>query len=386
MSIAGRSCAVGVVVGSLLAAGSAAAQPGASPFAGQRIGWTGSGKEVRITREVGTVAGYDDRLQATAVARMAKAEPAGVVKGRDGKWHAVETTESFFGGVAPADNAMLREVVALPSMRAIASTKQKIDALRDRVARGDRTATEDLSREKAVYASLVLGLDEREIKAIRTSADKDARYVNLNATLSTRGLHGSMPSKGAALGVDLDGRSAIELRADLVDRPALAVGTLFHEATHRADYELTRTWTRRYTEATKKKVAPGPNRDRALLAWLLARSEASLSRADAQLVVDLAAGLSLSIENRAHLRGFIAALQAGAFDTACAQLEGMFDRQYSGHPGAFVAPAMLAELETAYRALPHEAKQQFDAGLAELSRRNPTSWLAKYDHAKALAK
>jgi hypothetical protein len=61
---------------------------------------------VVVKREVGSTQGYDDRLQATAVARMFRAEPAVVVQSRDGKWHALETTAGFNAGpVSPAQAA-----------------------------------------------------------------------------------------------------------------------------------------------------------------------------------------------------------------------------------------------------------------------------------------
>src|SRR5687767_7824403 len=98
----------------------------ADAFVGQRVGWNNAGAEVKVTKELGTTSGYDDRYQATAVVRMAKADPAVVVKGRDGRWHALQVSTSFFEDkTRAADNSDLREVVAVPLASGMNEAKAK---------------------------------------------------------------------------------------------------------------------------------------------------------------------------------------------------------------------------------------------------------------------
>ena len=70
-----------------------------SKFDGAFLGADRNDKEILVKREVGGTQGYNDRLQAIAVARLARAEPSAVAMGKDGKWHAFETTT----GINPAD-------------------------------------------------------------------------------------------------------------------------------------------------------------------------------------------------------------------------------------------------------------------------------------------
>src|SRR5262249_19748077 len=76
----------------------AAPAPGSLKFDGVLLGTNRNKQEVRVKREVGGTQGYADRLQAIAVARLAKAEPAAVVLGTDEEWHAWETRAKFEAG------------------------------------------------------------------------------------------------------------------------------------------------------------------------------------------------------------------------------------------------------------------------------------------------
>jgi hypothetical protein len=110
----------------------------ASAFAGMRIGVNQYGEEVRVKREVGSTQGYDDRLQAIAVARLGGADPSVVVQSTDGKWHALETTANFYEGkmTTAADTPTLA-VYGLPSSASIADVRQKVNELKARLAELD---------------------------------------------------------------------------------------------------------------------------------------------------------------------------------------------------------------------------------------------------------
>src|SRR5215216_5503650 len=123
--------------------------PKGSTFEGMRLGRTSDSEEVVAKREVGSMQGYDERLQAIAVARLNKAEPAAVVQGYDGKWHALETTVNFYGGLFAASNTPTQAVYGLPSSVAIPSYRQQARSLQERLKElgamdsgGDRKAIE----------------------------------------------------------------------------------------------------------------------------------------------------------------------------------------------------------------------------------------------------
>src|SRR5512133_1309322 len=120
--------------------------PKGSTFAGMQLGKTRDGEDVHVKREVGSMQGYDERLQAIAVARLNKAEPAAVVQGYDGKWHALETTVNFYGGLSPAADTPTQAVYGLPSSVAIPSYRQQVRSLQERLKELGPTGSE-LERE-----------------------------------------------------------------------------------------------------------------------------------------------------------------------------------------------------------------------------------------------
>jgi len=71
-------------------------------YAGLKLGRNRAGREVEIKRELGTLGGYDDRLQAIAVARLAGIDPTAVGRDATGRWHALELTDDFYGATYAA--------------------------------------------------------------------------------------------------------------------------------------------------------------------------------------------------------------------------------------------------------------------------------------------
>jgi hypothetical protein len=168
---------------------------------GMRLGTNQFGEEVRVKREVGSSSGYDERLQAIAVARLAGAEPAVVVLGYDRKWHAFETTANFYGGGTSAD-IPAHAVYGLPSSAAIEETQK--------------------SRPNSPFlASLVFGVPESEIQMNRSSYGRAPGKVNLNPQLNAPGQPGGThgPVSGDVT-FALGAVSAFEVRtASLADPP-----------------------------------------------------------------------------------------------------------------------------------------------------------------------
>jgi hypothetical protein len=365
----------------LLIAGRAGAQT--SVFVGTRVGKSSHGEDVRVKREIGSASGYDDRLQAIAVARMSGADPTVVVKGNDGKWHALETTANFYGGGSSADNTYVREIFGLPSNRSIAEVQRKVEAAK---SKGDVDA---LSRERRFLASLVFGVDEKEILQIASSSSREAGRINVTANLGAdvAGQHGAekAPSEEFKKGT----RTAIEVSLALLDAPAEAAAVLFHETSHRLDYELAQAWASRYEGDTRRTFSSG----RVFTEWLMKRDAKVLSRADAELCSDVADGANGATEARAYVRTFLAALQAGAPDVAAKQLRlyaggltGDAQRRQRINPptGAYVATALEAELETAYRGMSKQEKASFDSAFAAIKQKYPGAWISKFDHERAL--
>jgi len=186
----------------------AAPTPKGSPFDGVLLGTNRAKQEVRVKRAVGGPQGYDDRLQAIAVARLAQAEPAAVVLGKNGKWHALETTAAFAAGrvgaaeVAAGSQVPFVEVHGLPSAAGISAARQRIDNILKWMAKLD-DMEQDFKRNKPMLAavresqaeaitmlaqaqrtraSLVLGVTESEIEPIAFVSSRIAGKVNIVGT------------------------------------------------------------------------------------------------------------------------------------------------------------------------------------------------------------
>ena len=144
-----------------------------SGVVGGLLGWNQSDEPVRVTREVGGTQGYADRLQAIAVARLAKAEPAAVVQDENKQWHAVEITADFESGpnraarsameASASEDTPFLAVYGLPSLAGIEQTRSRIAALRTKLAELDaRKPTSEADREAL----------ERDTKQTRSDLDK----------------------------------------------------------------------------------------------------------------------------------------------------------------------------------------------------------------------
>lgn len=359
------------------------AAPEPSAFVGTRLGRTHGGEDVYVTREVGAKQGYDSKEQAMAVARMGGAEPAAVVKGRDGQWHAVETTKNFFGGLeSSADNSAVRGVVPMASDAHIAEVAAEVKKLREN---GDPNG--ELDEKLKQLAVLTYGTEDVELT--RTSADRKAGRINLNADFSAkhaakqkapRGLHG--PEGGGDEDFAPGRKSAIEVATNEMFEPKLAQGIVFHEMNHKNDYDLTDKWAQKYVDEGHVWVA-GPIGAKPFGEWIEKQVKAKkLTPAEAELIRDMALNMNASTEARSFAKTALAAAQAGNPEVAKDQLvtyaKALARGEYAAPlPGSEVQKALTKELQAAYKQMSPDQKDALKAAVAAARAANKDAWVSK---------
>ena len=346
-------------------------------YAGLKLGRNRASREVEIKRELGTLGGYDDRLQAVAAARLAGIDPAAVGRDTTGRWHAFELTGDFHGATyAPAAGAPLTELVGLPSAAGIAAQQTTVATLRAHtgdVAAQLNAATKDL------YA-LILGVDGGEVLLNRSSFDRKAGKINVTTAL-TKDATGKLGAHGRESRQDESfepgAKSAFELSPNAFTTPARAQAVLFHEVSHLKDYELTQRWVTEFEN--KGRTFVGGAGVKYFQDWLKGRASA----AEAQLASDIASGAQATTEARAYVRTFIAAFDVGARVEAAAQLVAYAKGMAGGKipiPAQADKNPVLVELKAelaAYRGrLGRADKTGFDAAVAAAVKESPKSWLA----------
>ena len=348
-------------------------------YAGLKLGRNQAGREVEIKRELGTLGGYEDRLQAVAAARLAGIDPAAVGRDTAGRWHAFELTDDFHGATyAPGAGAALIELYGLPSAAGIAAQQITIANLKAHtgdVAAKLNAATKDL------YA-LILGVDGGEVLVNRSSFDRKAGKINVTTALTKDpgklGAHGreSQQDESFAPGA----KSAFELSPNAFTTAARAQAVLFHEVSHLKDYELTQRWV---TEYEKKAIFVGGTGVTYFQNWL----KGMASAAEAQLASDIAVGAQATTEARAYVQTFVAAFDVGAVVEAAAQLVAYAKGMAGGKipiPAQADKNAVVVELKAelaAYRGrLGRADKKAFDVAVTAAVKENPKSWLAGVKH------
>jgi LysM repeat protein len=360
----------------------------ASPLNGMRLGWLKDGSEVKIARTLSPVGGHATRMEAIAFARLTGADPAAVVKDREGKWHAVQTDKNFYGGFRASSDNPLHQVEGLAHFdkAKLAEIQEDIDKAR---AKGD---SDEVSRLQKSQAALIFGVQDSEINFIRNSSDRVAGKININSGQAGGGMHGAERAPNSNF--DPTRKSAMEISLKELGDPNNAPGIIFHENSHAKDYALTQHWVKQYETETGRKFIPGDKGDPAFTVWVNKQAPKRISRADAELVSDVSANANGSSEAKAYVGTFINALKAGNPDAAAAQLrtyaQGMLSKpQKINRPtGAHVELELKQQLENEYRKMPQEMKNQFDKIFKELSAspKYQDAWISKFNHSTAMGK
>jgi hypothetical protein len=361
-----------------------------STLVGMRLGTNYHGEEVRITREVGSSQGYANKFQAIAAARFGKAEPAAVVQGTDGKWHALETTANFYRGMAAADTNTLA-VQGLASSTDIENARQKYIALLKEIDQPHSGADRDelvnqLQQTQAHLAALLFDVTDSDINL--DSKHLVPGKINLvppgDLPAGASGVTKTVPKPGDSFG---NRTIVLELDINKLKDPAGAMGTLFHEATHLQDLEFAQSWVRKFEQQTKQKfVESDPSK---FEDWLLQQvGKGGLSKADKELVMSEIHGPLAIPEARSHVHAALAALQGHAPDVATRELVNyVVDIKNNAYGnliddgkvtnGAAVKSALTHEIQAAYRQMSPDMQRQLEAAIAAARKQNPDAWIAK---------
>ena len=285
--------------------------------------------------------GYDDRLQAIAVARLAKAEHSAVVLGKDGKWHALETNAEFEVGRVSANDPKASETAAsgavpfvevhgLPSLTGIEQSRQKVDALNAKLAELSARQTTSEADRKAVEAEknqVSRGSPKRirparnsfsacpNQKSSSTSPPRAGRPESQHNGRTPDGLvwrhHG--PVSGQE-GVDFTPTMVTAFEIDLPElkEPARAQSILFHEVSHLKDYEFAQKWVNNYETEANRIFVRGEIGLKPLREWLDAQvTKKRLTKANVELILHETVDVTGTTEARANVHTFLAVLEAG---------------------------------------------------------------------------
>jgi hypothetical protein len=372
------------------------------------LGTNASSQAVVVKRDVGSTHGYDDRLQAIAVARISRAEHSVVVQDRKGRWHALETTAAFETGSVPdrrraanhRGSPVIQEVHGLPSYSQINAARQKVEGLEEKYKElefikqhgPEKKIPEtlqyhlsgELKRANLTWQSMVLGVPETEINQIAFDTDRVHGKININSEKKdVRGHTG--PVQGQPAGFHIGQRKAVEINRREFDKSDIAAsGVLFHEVSHLKDHELAQKWARTYEQETRRPFVPVGKAIEPFMYWMYAQADAKrLSHADAQLIVDQATNSIATTEARANIRTFLLLLQSGEPDEAVSHLTGYASglKRVGGYPSPAGNSAVQAEVEqelrTAYKRMPNSMKKDFDAAFAAARKENPDAWVSK---------
>ncbi len=338
---------------------------------------------VIVKRQIGAAQGYDDRWQATAVARLAKVDSAAVVLAKDGRWYALETTARFDAGRVSDDaNAAEHAVKNNPFVVEV----HGVPPLSDTGSAGSPQAR----------AAAVLGVPESDIRFNRSIAGRAAGVINIigQPEQGSSGA-GHAPLGGGAPEFQEGVASTMWLDLPEIDRER-APETLFHETQHLHDWDLAQTWIRTFTKETghvfvKSVMAP-------FAAWLHSQVKKNrLTKAEVELILMEVADATAYTEARANVRSFLADLQAGNAELAKKSLVGYahsLKPKSEGGTGVYASPAsgseveaaLVKELEAAYAQMSPAMKRQYDDAVAAAKSEYPRAWISVLDFSKRGAK
>ncbi|HTT11523.1 MAG TPA: hypothetical protein VMG60_11580 [Burkholderiaceae bacterium] len=186
-------------------------------------------KDVTVQRSFGDPRGYETRNHAIAWARAAGSDRAMVVRGNDGRWHAVET--SVVGKDADKGTGAVKTAIQVGKVDQAQYDALKADAMRNN----------DPAKWKT-FAAYALGLPESEINVIGKGDTPASDKVNIN-------LSPDFDAEGRTAGFDPKRPAWVQLGPAAFDRPANAVSTLAHEEVHAEHRRLTGEIYKKYAES-----------------------------------------------------------------------------------------------------------------------------------------
>ena len=351
-----------------------------SKIVGKVLGNNSAGNQVKVTRELGSANGYDNRLQAVAAARMAGAEPAAVIQS-DGKWYAVETT-------APADSVG-SNVSLLPPFAQVDQLSKDVTAIKQKLTEEDKTLsagkkdelTAKLMEDQKKLASLLFGVDESQIQFNRSARDDSPDKINIVPKDPHRpgdplGSEHYDGDKSFAPGL----KPTFDINLEELEKPKEAAGVLFHEVSHLQDDQLAQKWVSKYEE--KHTFVEGASGRPAFKAWMNEQvKQNNISKADAEVVVDKAENDTATSEARAYLRTAVTAIQSGNPELAAQQLKTYASGIKAGKiaspaTGSEVEKALTKELQDAYRQMPANMQQQLKNAFAAAHTANAEAWIS----------
>jgi len=354
----------------------------ASMFVGMRLGTNQFGEEVRVKRDVGSPQGYDNRSEATAVARMSGTDPAAVIQGMDGKWHAVETTANFYGdgtGTQTAADTPTRQVYGLPSSAHIDEARKEVASLKEKLAEASTPGERDeiakeLTHARIELASQLFGVPESDINF---GGEPQPGKINLVPGDKIGGADGETDPDVKT------GGTVTKINVDVLEHPDRAEVTYFHEATHAQDDAMAHDWYAKYQQT--------PHGGQSFDDWMTTQAkQGRISSSDKEMVVEIANGGKSATEARAHVRAALEALKAGHPDAARKELVGYagmtITHKNKHEDGDYTNPtgdsldAITRELQDAYRQMPPAMQQQLrDIVKAAHDDRlgNPEAWISQ---------
>lgn len=400
-------------------------RPGSLIFAGATLGTTSQGKAGKALREIGNQPGYDGRLQAISVTRIAKVDPAAVVLGTDERWHGVVTDLQFetgqvAGAATTGAKPILRELHGVPSVGGIEAAKKSVDDLTAKIlglsqleekwkndpdfrksVRGANPPfpqaleaqrehiTVLLKAARLRRASTVLGVPEADINPIRTATGlgRQARKVNLVEQPDKNSPGGAHNPLGSDINFHEGVESALTLDIDQLDNPVRAQSILFHEAQHVSDWELAQRWIRNYRAETGALFVEGQPGRKPFEAWLNKQVTAKrLTKADVEMIVMQTLNSSAYTEARANVTTFLAVLQSGDPVQAEKELvayannlkpesEGGLGKYASPPTDSQVLASVVADLKAAYQQMKPSMRAHYDRAVVAAIAKYPRSWI-----------
>ncbi len=376
--------------------------PEASQIAGANLG-----RGVTVLRELGTT-GYADQFQAISAARLTGLDNTGVVLGKDNLWHPVQLNKEQTG--------LLGDGNPVPGVRSAVGLKNTDPAKVKQLQTELRGMLEDLHAKKPVdaealnkkrteLAAEIFGVPPSQVNIIGRSSDRQTGMININTHLADDGKHGAEQSENQPF--DARALPAVEISSRLIEGEYKDTGfkdgktvpahfepprsieeartTLFHEATHEADYDKAAEWVRKWEGGTRYHPArtfdPQSAADVKSLAEMMTKQKAD--PATVRSVVNFVKGDHADTEARAYLSAAVIAMQSGNTAAARDQLMtfagGLEDGRVPNTNDGTVTKAKLAEVKAAFKAMPKDQQKEFRALWDEVTKAHPGWPGAKLD-------